>query len=139
MTDTGKHKLIVICGPTGVGKTALSLEMTRRFSGGVISADSMQIYRYMDIGTAKPTLSERARAPHYMIDIVTPDIDYDAALYCREGRAAAADLYHQGKIPFVVGGTGFYIKALLYGLFQAAVAPIRRAPFGILRRRLRGG
>jgi tRNA dimethylallyltransferase len=119
MTDIYKKKLIVICGPTGVGKTALSLEMADRFGGGIIGADSMQVYRYMDIGTAKPTPAERARITHYMIDIVTPDVEYDAARYFREGRVAVADLHRQDKIPFVVGGTGFYIKAMLYGLFDA--------------------
>ena len=120
MAAAHKKKLIVICGPTGVGKTALSLEMADRFYGGIIGADSMQIYKHMDIGTAKATMAERARVPHYMIDIVTPDVDYDAARFSREGRAAAAHLHQQGRIPFVVGGTGFYIKALIYGLFDTA-------------------
>lgn len=122
MAAAHKKKLIVICGPTGVGKTALSIEMADRFSGGIIGADSMQIYKYMDIGTAKPTKAERARVPHYMIDIVTPDVDYDAARFSREGRAAVVHLHEQGRIPFVVGGTGFYIKALVYGLFDSAPA-----------------
>ena len=120
MIEIKKTKLIVICGPTGVGKTTLSLEMADRFNGGIIGADSMQIYRYMDIGTAKPTRAEQARIPHYMIDVVNPDVDYDAARYLREAREAADDLCKQGRIPFVVGGTGFYIKALLYGLFDGA-------------------
>jgi tRNA dimethylallyltransferase len=120
MIDIYKSKLIIICGPTGVGKTALSLEMAERFGGGIIGADSMQIYRYMDIGTAKPTKAEQIRVSHHMIDIVTPDAEYDAARYCREAREAAAGLDRQGRIPLAVGGTGFYIKALLYGLFDSA-------------------
>ncbi len=115
-----KIKIILICGPTGVGKTALSLKLADRFRGGIVGADSMQIYRYMDIGTAKPSIEERNRIPHFMIDIVTPDVDYDAARFCREGRAAVYDLCGRSRIPFVVGGTGFYIKTLIHGLFDAA-------------------
>jgi tRNA dimethylallyltransferase len=122
MAITARRKLIVICGPTGIGKTNLSLALAQIFEGGIVSADSMQIYKYMDIGTAKPSIQERTRIPHYMIDIVTPDVDYDAARFSREGRAAVAHLYQQGRIPFVVGGTGFYIKALVYGLFDSAPA-----------------
>lgn len=115
-----KPKIIVICGPTGVGKTAFSIEMAGRFRGGIIGADSMQIYRHMDIGTAKPSKEERNRIPHYMIDIVEPDVVFDAARFCRDGRTAVYDLHGRGRIPFVVGGTGFYIKALIHGLFDAA-------------------
>ncbi len=115
----GKPKLIVICGPTGIGKTELSLSLAEAFNGSVVSSDSMQIYRYMDIGTAKPDSDELGRVIHYMIDIVDPDEPYDAARFYREGREAIARIHGGDQIPFIVGGTGFYLKALLYGLFDA--------------------
>ncbi len=119
MTDSGKRRLIVICGPTGIGKTDLALSLAEAVGGGIVSADSMQIYRYMDIGTAKPDAGELNRVPHYMIDIVDPDEPYDAARFYREGRQAIAQIHGRRQIPFIVGGTGFYIKALLHGLFDA--------------------
>jgi len=119
MVKYGKQKLIVICGPTGIGKTELSLSLAEAFNGGIVSSDSMQIYRYMDIGTAKPDAEELGRVPHYMIDIVDPDEPYDAARFYREGRQAIARIQGDGSVPFIVGGTGFYIKALLHGLFEA--------------------
>ena len=129
MTDTDvrtfqmrKEKVIVICGPTGIGKTALSLMMAEEFKGEIVGADSMQIYRFMDVGTAKPSLKERSRIPHHMIDIIPPDSPFDAASYAKLAREAILKIREQGRVPFVVGGTGFYIKALLYGLFQAKPA-----------------
>ncbi len=119
MTCSGQQKLVVICGPTGIGKTELSLFLAESFDGAIVSADSMQIYRYMDIGTAKPDAGEMRRIDHYMINIVDPDTPYDAAVFYREGRQAIAGIYEKNQIPFVVGGTGFYIKALLHGLFEA--------------------
>ena len=119
MTCSGQQKIVVICGPTGIGKTKLSLFLAESFNGAIVSADSMQIYRYMDIGTAKPDAGEMRGIDHYMINIVDPDAPYDAAVFYREGRQAIADIYKQSQIPFVVGGTGFYIKALLHGLFEA--------------------
>jgi len=119
MIESGKQKLIVICGPTGIGKTDLSLSLAEAFDGCIVSADSMQIYRYMDIGTAKPDAGELNRVPHYMIDIVDPDESYDAAQFYREGRQAIAQIHGRQQVPFIVGGTGFYIKALLHGLFEA--------------------
>lgn len=119
MEKSGGKKLIVICGPTGIGKTGLSLALAKEFDGCIVSADSMQIYRYMDIGTAKPSVAERRQIPHYMMDIVDPDELYDAARFCREGRQAIAHIHDMNKLPIVVGGTGFYIKALLHGLFEA--------------------
>lgn len=115
-----KPRVIVVCGPTGIGKTLLSLELARNFNGGIISADSMQIYRHMDIGTAKPSPSEQAEAPHFMIDVADPDESYDAATYAKEARRAVLNLEKQGKLPLIIGGTGLYIKALLYGLFEAS-------------------
>ncbi len=114
-----KQKVIVICGPTGIGKTAIAIELAGKFGGEIISADSMQIYRYMDIGTAKPTPEERAQIKHHMIDIVDPDEDYDAVQFSKQARDRIAEIADSGLIPFIVGGTGLYIKALLHGLFQS--------------------
>jgi len=119
MTKSDKQKLIVICGPTGVGKTDLSLSLAEAFNGSIVSSDSMQIYRYMDIGTAKSAAGELRRVPHYMIDIVDPDEPFDAARFYQEGRQAIAQINDRQQAPFIVGGTGFYIKALLHGLFEA--------------------
>jgi tRNA dimethylallyltransferase len=117
-----KPGIVVICGPTGIGKTELSLQLAELFGGAVVSADSMQIYRFMDIGTAKPTPAERQRVPHFMIDVADPDASYDAARYAEEARGCIAELHRAGRLPLVVGGTGFYVKALLHGLFAARPA-----------------
>jgi len=113
-----KPNIVVICGPTGVGKTTVGIELAKRFHGEIISADSMQIYRHMDIGTAKPTEAEQAEVPHHMIDIIDPDEPFDAETYSKMARKKIYSLDHQGLVPVVVGGTGFYIKALEYGLFD---------------------
>jgi tRNA dimethylallyltransferase len=113
-----KPKIIVICGPTGIGKTAVGIELAGKFGGEIISADSMQIYRQMDIGTAKPTPVEQAQIAHHMIDIVAPDEDYDAVQFSKQAGEQIAEIANRDLIPFVVGGTGLYIKALLHGLFQ---------------------
>ena len=113
-----KPKVIVICGPTGIGKTSVGIELAGKFGGEIISADSMQIYRQMDIGTAKPTPEEQAQIAHHMIDIVVPDEDYDAVQFSKQAGERIAEITNRGLIPFVVGGTGLYIKALLHGLFQ---------------------
>ncbi len=115
-------KIVIITGPTCIGKTSAALALAEKFHGAIIGADSMQIYRHMDIGTAKPDAGERARAPHFMIDIADPDESYDAARYAREARQAVLQTGQQGRVPLVVGGTGFYIKALVHGLFEAAPA-----------------
>ena len=117
-SDQKKSKVIVVCGPTGVGKTSATIEIAKEFNGEIINADSMQIYRHMDIGTAKPTHKEQACVKHHMIDIVNPDEPFDAAKFAEMARKIIAQLYKQSITPFIVGGTGFYIKALLYGLFQ---------------------
>jgi tRNA dimethylallyltransferase len=118
-TDSEKPKVIVICGPTAIGKTAVSIKLAAKFGGEIISADSMQIYRHMDIGTAKPTVEELAQITHHMIDIVDPDDDYDAVQFSKQARRQIAKIINRGLIPFIVGGTGLYIKALLHGLFQS--------------------
>jgi tRNA dimethylallyltransferase len=115
---SSKAKLIVICGPTGAGKTGFAIHLARKFKAEIIGADSMQIYRYMDIGTAKPTPAEQAAAPHHMIDIVDPDQDFDAVAYSKMADGAIGQIIARGRPVFVVGGTGFYIKALIHGLFD---------------------
>ena len=125
---TEKPKIIVICGPTGVGKTAVGVELAGHFNGQIIGADSMQVYRHMDIGTVKLTAEEQARVAHHMIDIIGPDEPFDAARYAELAGTKIFELDRQEVTPFVVGGTGLYIKALLHGLFDAEVfdADVRR-------------
>lgn len=117
--STDKPSVVVICGPTGVGKTATAIQAAQTFHGRIVGADSLQIYRYMDIGTAKPTQAEQAAAPHFMIDIADPDEPYDAARYRREASHVIADAHAARALPLIVGGTGFYIRALTHGLFNA--------------------
>ncbi len=119
---TAKPKIIIICGPTGIGKTTVAIGLAQHFGGQIIGADSMQVYKYMDIGTAKPTAEERERVAHHMVDFVEPDEPFDAARYAAGARAKILELEQQHIIPFVVGGTGLYIKALLYGLFEEKVS-----------------
>ena len=111
-------KIVVIVGPTGAGKTGLAIDLARRLGGEIVGADSMQIYRYMDIGTAKPTPAEQALAAHHMIDVADPDEAFDAAMYAEAAGLAVRDIVARGRLPLVVGGTGLYIKALIYGLFE---------------------
>lgn len=113
-----KPRLIVIVGPTAVGKTEVAVSLAREFGGEIISADSMQVYRVMDIGTAKPTAEERLLVPHHLIDIVNPDEQFNAAMFMEMAQRIIKELHNRGKPVFVVGGTGLYIKALLGGLFQ---------------------
>ena len=118
-SPANKPKVIIICGPTGVGKTAVGIQLAEKLDGEIISADSMQIYRYMDIGTAKPTADEQSRIPHHMIDIVDPDENIDAVRFAEMARDKVMQLHQRGVMPLVAGGTGLYIKALLQGLFQS--------------------
>lgn len=117
-----QNLIIVIAGPTGVGKTSLSLGLAERLRTDVVNADSMQIYRYMDIGTAKPTPQERARVRHHLLDIVEPDEAFDAARYLDAATPVITALHHRRKIPLIVGGTGLYIKILTRGICPAAPA-----------------
>jgi len=119
VSATKKPKLIVICGPTGIGKTSIGIRLAEKLGGEIISADSMQIYRTMDIGTAKPTAEEQNRVLHHLIDIVDPDEDFDAVRFAQMARDKVVQLHQKGVLPVVVGGTGLYIKALLQGLFQS--------------------
>ena len=108
-------KLVVITGPTASGKTALGVALARRLGGEVVSADSMQIYRGMDIGTAKPTPEEMQGVPHHMIDIADPTENYSVSRYAAEAAACVDDILARGKLPVVVGGTGLYIDSLIAG------------------------
>lgn len=111
----GKN-LWVIAGPTASGKTDLSLWLATRHEGEIVSADSMQLYRYMDIGTAKPTEEERAIAPHHLVDCVDPGEAFNAALYQPMARRAIADIIRRDKQPILVGGTGLYVNSVIYPL-----------------------
>jgi tRNA dimethylallyltransferase len=119
---SGKIRIVVICGPTGVGKTRFAIALARRFGAQIVGADSMQIYRRMDIGTAKPTAQETSCVRHHMVDIIEPDQNFDAAAYARQAHDCIRRLAAEETLPFVVGGTGLYIKSLIYGLSDAAPA-----------------
>ena len=113
--------MIAIVGPTASGKSALAMRVAERIGGEIVSADSRQVYRGMDIGTAKPTIEERARIPHHLVDIVDPGERYDVLRYQRDGRAALAGIRARGRVALVVGGTGLYVRALLDGLELASL------------------
>lgn len=111
-----KPKVIVICGPTASGKTALSIQLAKKINGEIVSCDSMQIYKDMDIGTAKPTKEEMQGIKHYLIDFVSPDKRYSVAKYKIDAEKAIEEIIKKGKTPIVVGGTGLYIDTLIYGI-----------------------
>ena len=104
----------MICGPTASGKTALSIELAKKINGEIVSCDSMQIYKEMDIGTAKPTKEEMQGIKHYMIDIISPDERYSVADYKKDAKNAIREIIAKGKVPIVVGGTGLYVDSLIY-------------------------
>ena len=108
-------QILVLCGPTATGKTALSLALAERLGGEIVSADSMQVYRGMDIGTAKATAAERARVPHHMLDVAEPSENYSVARYVEEASRCCDDILARGKTPILTGGTGLYIDSLLAG------------------------
>ena len=110
-------KVIFIVGPTGVGKTDVALSLASRLDAEIVSADSMQVYRYMDIGTAKPTPAQRQRCPHHLLDVVDPDGDFNVALFRKLAMAAMEGIRARGRNVLVAGGTGLYVKALARGLF----------------------
>jgi tRNA dimethylallyltransferase len=113
--------VIAIVGPTASGKSALALRVAERIGAEIVSADSRQVYRTMDIGTAKPTITDRARVRHHLIDVVDPGERYDVLRYQRDGRAALNEVRTRGRVALVVGGTGLYIRALLDGLDLASL------------------
>jgi tRNA dimethylallyltransferase len=109
---------VVVTGPTASGKSALALDLAERFEGEIVNADSMQVFRYMDIGTAKPSAEERARIPHHVYDVANPDEPYSAGRYAKDARAAACQIHERGRVVFLTGGTGLYIRAFLDGLIE---------------------
>ncbi|MCI8509695.1 MAG: tRNA (adenosine(37)-N6)-dimethylallyltransferase MiaA [Lachnospiraceae bacterium] len=115
-TQITKRPLIILTGPTAIGKTALSLKLAKAVNGEIISADSMQVYQLMDIGTAKITPEEMEGIPHYLIDVLEPMKDFNVVIFQKMAQKAMEEIYAKGKIPIITGGTGFYIQALLYDI-----------------------
>ncbi len=111
-----KKKVIVVVGPTASGKTAVAVELAKALDGEIVSADSMQIYRHMDVGTAKPTKEEMAGIPHHLMDFVQPDEEYSASMFQQDAFCVIEDILSRGKQPIVAGGTGLYINAITYAL-----------------------
>ena len=120
--ESQRPPVVVVTGPTASGKTPLAIELALRFRGEIVNADSMQVFRFLEIGTAKPSLAERARVPHHLIDVVTPDQTYSAGRYARDARAAIAAIHARGGVPLLTGGTGLYIRAALHGLIDGVEA-----------------
>ena len=122
-------KILVVVGPTASGKTKMAVELALRHNGEVVSADSMQIYRTLDIGTAKPTVEEMCGIPHHMLDVVEPEEDFSVARYVEMASACIDDILARGKLPILAGGTGLYIDSLLSGRTFAAFSsesPVRK-------------
>ena len=111
-----KREIIVICGPTAVGKTEYAIETALRMNGEIVSCDSMQLYKYMDIGSAKPTVEEQARVRHYLVDQIDPAEAFSAAKYQTLAKAAIEEIFAKGKTAVIAGGTGLYLNALLYDM-----------------------
>ena len=121
-----KPPLILLIGPTAVGKTELSLQLAERLDGEIVSADSRLFYRGMDIGTAKPAIEERARAPHHLIDVANPDEVWSLGVFQKKATEIIADIHTRGKLPFLVGGTGQYVRAVTEGWKPPEVKPDER-------------
>ncbi len=111
-----KRPMVILTGPTAVGKTALSIKLAKEINGSVISADSMQVYKHMDIGSAKITKEEMDGVKHYLIDEFEPDEEFHVVKFAERAKAYLEEIYAEGKIPIIAGGTGFYIQALLYNI-----------------------
>ena len=132
-----KQPLIILTGPTAVGKTALSIRLAKALDGEIISADSMQVYRHMDIGSAKITAQEMEGVPHHLIDVLDPWEEFNVAAFQKMALQAMEGIYARGHLPIITGGTGFYIQALLYGVeFEEDPedSPVRRELYDLARR-----
>jgi tRNA dimethylallyltransferase len=117
-----RERMLVITGPTAIGKTSVSLILAEMLDGEIVSCDSMKVYKFMDIGTAKPSVEARMRIPHHIIDVVTPDEHYNVATFLRDAKNAISDISVRGKMPIIVGGTALYLSALLEG-YDLPIAP----------------
>ncbi|MBI5464558.1 MAG: tRNA (adenosine(37)-N6)-dimethylallyltransferase MiaA [Ignavibacteriales bacterium] len=115
-----ENLVLALVGPTASGKTALSIELAARMNAEIVSADSRQVYRFLDIGTAKPSLDQSQAIPHHFIDVVNPDEEYSAGVYGIAARTAISEIIHRGKLPILVGGSGLYIKSVIDGLFDSS-------------------
>ncbi|KAJ4869920.1 tRNA dimethylallyltransferase 9 [Raphanus sativus] len=113
--NSEKEKVIVISGPTGAGKSRLALELAKRLNGEIISADSVQVYKGLDVGSAKPSASYRKEVPHHLIDILHPSQDYSVGQFFEDGRQVTKDILSRGRVPIVTGGTGLYLRWFMYG------------------------
>ena len=132
-----KQPLIILTGPTAVGKTALSIRLAKALDGEIVSADSMQVYRHMDIGSAKSTAQEMEGVPHHLIDVLDPWEEFNVAAFQKMALQAMEGIYARGHLPIITGGTGFYIQALLYGVeFEEDPedSPVRRELYDLARR-----
>ena len=116
MSENKKKPMIILTGPTAVGKTDLSIQLAKAIDGEIISADSMQVYCHMDIGSAKVTPEEMDGVPHHLIDVLEPEEEFNVVVFQKLAKEALTDIYERGHIPIIVGGTGFYIQALLYDI-----------------------
>ena len=123
MRETDTARVLALVGATATGKTALSLELAGHLGAEVVSADSRMVYRWMDVGTAKPGPEERARVPHHLLDVADPDEPYSVALYQRQALDAIARIHRRGRVPLLVGGTGLYLRAVCDGLQIPSVPP----------------
>ncbi len=119
--DSKQRKVPILVGPTGVGKTEIALELADLLGAEIVSADSRQIYRYLDIGTAKPPPQALQRIPHHFIDILNPGEDYNAGFFARDARRVIAEIFARGRLPLVVGGSGLYVRALVDGFYDSEV------------------
>ena len=117
------NKLLAVVGPTGVGKSAFALRVSKELCGEIVNADSRQVYRRLDVGTAKPTLAEQASVPHHLFDVVDPHETYSLARFLNQATAVIADIHSRAKLPVLAGGTGQYVRALLEGWKAPAVKP----------------
>lgn len=113
-----QETVVVVAGPTAAGKSEVAIELAQRFGGEIVNADSMQVYQGLDIGTAKPSLADRTRVPHHLLDVVPPNVMYNAGRYSREARSAAAAIHARSGVVFLTGGTGLYIRSFLEGLIH---------------------
>jgi len=132
-------RLIAIVGPTGIGKSRLAIYLAGLFHGEIISADSRQLYRFLDIGTAKPSPEDLARVPHHLIDIISPDEEFSLARYQEMAYRAITDIHQCDKLPFLVGGSGLYVKAVLEGWHIPGVSPDDKFRYNIEKKAEQGG